>query len=244
MCNDIKKFVTYSESINKCVTIANNNKLKIRGTGNVKIRVKSEGKIIPFIIHDVNYTPELCTNLLSVRKLVKSGYEIMFKNNICYLKYKSEPFFEMAKIKDDMYRINIEDNSEKVCLAREVDLSFNWHRKLGHPGFQSMSFLKDILPNFQIPKGKCEICIKAKHSKRPFKSSGRHSDKPLQLVHMDVCGPLPEKSLGGHLYFVTFIDDYSKKIFLYTLQGKYEVFEKFREFKAQTENQTGEQLKP
>ena len=50
---------------------------------------------------------------------------------------------------------------------------------------------------------------------------------PLELVHSDVCSPMPTKSLGGSSYFVTFIDDSTRKVWLYGLQSKDQVFSTF-----------------
>lgn len=58
-----------------------------------------------------------------------------------------------------------------------------------------------------------------------------------------MCGPLSVASYGGCTYFVTFIDDFSRKVFVYVLKSKSEVFGKFVEFKIYAENQTGKQIK-
>jgi hypothetical protein len=54
---------------------------------------------------------------------------------------------------------------------------------------------------------------------------------------------MPIKSLGGSLYYVIFIDDYSRKTWLYLLKTKDEVFNKFQEFKAKIENLTNKKIK-
>jgi hypothetical protein len=54
---------------------------------------------------------------------------------------------------------------------------------------------------------------------------------------------MPVKSLGGSIYYVTFIDDYSRKTWLYLLKSKDEVFSKFQEFKAEIENLTNKKIK-
>jgi len=51
------------------------------------------------------------------------------------------------------------------------------------------------------------------------------------------------KSLGGHLYYVTFIDDHSRKTWIYLLKSKDEVFDKFQELKAEVENLTERRIK-
>lgn len=65
----------------------------------------------------------------------------------------------------------------------------------------------------------------------------------LELVHTDLWGPSPVTSMGSARYFLSFIDDWSRKCFIYILKTKDEVYEKFLEFKAMTERQTGRKLK-
>jgi hypothetical protein len=51
-----------------------------------------------------------------------------------------------------------------------------------------------------------------------------------------VFGPVPIPSLGNSMYYVSFIDDFSRYTWIYFLRNKYEVFDKFKEFKALVEN--------
>ena len=65
----------------------------------------------------------------------------------------------------------------------------------------------------------------------------------LDLVHSDVCGPISSVSLGGCEYYVKFIDDHSRKTWIYFLKTKSEVFKRFQEFKALVKNQIGKRIK-
>ena len=56
---------------------------------------------------------------------------------------------------------------------------------------------------------------------------------------MCICGPMQEPSLGGSIYFLTFIDDFSRKTWVYFLKYKFETFSKFKKFKGFVENQSG-----
>ena len=67
--------------------------------------------------------------------------------------------------------------------------------------------------------------------------------KLLEAVYTDVCGPFEIESLGGNRYFVTFIDDYSRKLWIYLLKRKSEVFDVFKNFKVLAERQSDEKLK-
>ena len=64
-----------------------------------------------------------------------------------------------------------------------------------------------------------------------------------KIIHSDVCGPFIEIARGGFVYFITFIDDLSRYGHLFFMKHKNESFEKFKEFKAQIENQTGKSIK-
>jgi hypothetical protein len=87
-------------------------------------------------------------------------------------------------------------------------------------------------------EGVCKGCALGKNVKKPFLSSNNRSKEILDLIHLDVYGPMRFKYLGGSLYYVIFIDDYSRKTWLYILKKKDEVFNKFQEFKAEIENLT------
>ena len=65
----------------------------------------------------------------------------------------------------------------------------------------------------------------------------------LELIHSDVSGPIPSTTLSGYEYYVTFIDDYSRKTWIYFLKNKSEVFGKFKEFKALIENHNEKKIK-
>jgi hypothetical protein len=92
-------------------------------------------------------------------------------------------------------------------------------------------------------EGICKGCALGKNIKKPFPSNNNRSKEILDLIHSDVCGSMPVKSLGGSFYYVIFIDDYSRKTWLYLLNTKDEVFNKFQEFKAKIENLTNKKIK-
>jgi transposase InsO family protein len=65
----------------------------------------------------------------------------------------------------------------------------------------------------------------------------------MEIIHLDVCGQMTVPSLGNFLYYVTFIDDFSCKTWIYFLKAKDEVFNKFQEFKALVENLSERKIK-
>ena len=55
----------------------------------------------------------------------------------------------------------------------------------------------------------CEGCLLGKMPQHPFPIQHSKCQNPLQLVHNDICGPSPTKSITGSHYFISFVDDYS-----------------------------------
>ena len=84
---------------------------------------------------------------------------------------------------------------------------------------------------------------KKKNTKKTFPSSKRKAKGILEIIHFDVCSLMSSSSLSGYVYHVSFIDDFSRKIWIYLLKNKYEVFSKFKEFKALIENHIGKKIK-
>jgi len=79
--------------------------------------------------------------------------------------------------------------------------------------------------------------------KNPFPSSDNKAKGILDIIHSDVCGPMATTSLSGYVYYVSFIDDYSRKSWVDFLKSKDEVFGKFKEFKALIENHFEKKIK-
>jgi hypothetical protein len=92
------------------------------------------------------------------------------------------------------------------------------------------------LPLVSCKDGVCAGCVLDKHHRDSFdKRASWHALGPLQLVHSDLCGPLSSPSFSGCKYFLTFIDDFSRRTWVYFLKFKSEVFDKFLAYKALVE---------
>ena len=80
------------------------------------------------------------------------------------------------------------------------------------------------------------------HLSHPSLKEVRSTEK-LQLVYTDVCGPMQTHSFGGSRYFITFTDDYSRFSRSYFMKHKAEALDKFKEFKALAEKESGMTIK-
>jgi hypothetical protein len=82
----------------------------------------------------------------------------------------------------------------------------------------------------------CKGCTLGKYTKTAFPSSDSRAAGILDLIHSDVCGPMSSTSLTRSLYYVVFIDDFSRKSWIFFMKTKGQVFSRFQEFKALVEN--------
>jgi transposase InsO family protein len=92
----------------------------------------------------------------------------------------------------------------------------------------------------------CKGCVLGKYVREPFPKSDSRSKGILDLIHTDICDPMSSLSIGGNFrYYITFIDDFPRKTWIYFLTGKTseEVVKKFLEFKALVETRTGKRIK-
>ena len=86
----------------------------------------------------------------------------------------------------------------------------------------------------------CEDCVNGKLTCAAHTTPAARAPRPLYRVFSDVHGPLPVHSCCGHMYWVTFIDNYSQFPAVYFITKKSNVFAAFRKYKAWAENLTGE----
>ncbi|GFW68358.1 retrovirus-related Pol polyprotein from transposon TNT 1-94 [Trichonephila clavipes] len=85
-------------------------------------------------------------------------------------------------------------------------------------------------------KTHCIPCKLAKSKRVSFKKTGAvRSKRPLELLHMDLCGPMPTESQGSNKYFLSIIDDYSRKVTVFPIRNKSDVFHTFIRFQKRAE---------
>jgi hypothetical protein len=89
----------------------------------------------------------------------------------------------------------------------------------------------------------CEHCQYNKQVANPHPTSVLRESSLLDLVHSDICGPMPHQSLCGASYFLTFIDDATRKVWAYPTRTKDRVFTIFKDWLAMVENQMDRKLK-
>ena len=154
--------------------------------------------------------------------------------------YSTERMVKLSVVTNDQLNVINKD----VSFAYVVDSVSLWHNRLAHIGISTMKrMIKYDLISCNINKfKKCELCVKSKMIKKPFKSVERNTNL-LDLIHSDICELNGMLTKGGNRYFITFIDDSSRYTYVYLLKHKDEAFNTFKIYKAEVENQLGKKIK-
>jgi hypothetical protein len=102
------------------------------------------------------------------------------------------------------------------------------------------------LPKFgteEVMSKVCEACQLGKQARHPFPAQTIHvSSKPLEMIHLDLW-TTKTKSIGGCKYYMNFINDHTRKVWVYFMKHKGEVFQHFLNFKAIVEKEKGVNIK-
>ena len=219
--------------------------LAIKGKGNISFQFPNN---VRKDVHDILHVQGLAKNLLSVSKMTDQGYEVSFKADTCLMKRDNTVIKGVRS--GSLYKLLGTSVEKKTSLISEERLTMNkadlWHQRFGHLGISGLRKLQidDMVTHLDLGKHTelefCEGCVYGKQHRDAFPTKGAtRATKLLELIHSDVNGFMRTTSHGGAKYFVTFIDDFSRKTFVYFMQQKSEVFSKFKIFKALVEKQTG-----
>ena len=235
------------------VILGDGHKLTAAAQGTVKLTMKSgHHGTRKCTLHDVLYIPELSYNLLSVSKAVDRGNSVKFEESSCIIRGSNHKLITVAEKIGGLYQVDtvpVYINSA-TTTCQETTKEDIWHRRFGHLNIRSLQKLArdSLVDDFDFASSSdiqfCESCLEGKQHRSSFPAqSETRAKEPLELVHSDICGKVNSRSLSGAEYFMTFIDDCTRYVWIYLLKHKSEAFEKFREWKASVELETGRKLK-
>eukprot|EP00253_Pinus_taeda_P009201 PITA_09201 len=243
MIGNIALFSKLGQNVKSQVTLGTDSKIYVMGKGEVKIFTKKGEKKT---IVDVYYVPGMKCNLLSIGQLVQKGYNVFFVNDECTIMDRAPSKRCIAEVKMTRNRmfpltikIDLKNKEVIAAMSQEAfqsvpkDENWLWHLRFGHLNSAGLNLLSRKrmvrgLPLIEKRDSLCEGCILGKQHRESFPSRKSIRVKAtLEIVDSDLCGPMQTPSLAGNQYFLTFIDDFTRKTSVCFMKNKSEVFEKF-----------------
>ncbi|GKB83434.1 retrovirus-related pol polyprotein from transposon TNT 1-94 [Tanacetum coccineum] len=189
-------------------------------------------EIILFIIDSgcskyMTRNPKLLSNFME--KFL--DLEVAFRKSTCYIRNLKGNDLLTCSHGPYLYSITLQDTSTTNLIFLMSKASSSqarlWHRHLSHLNFDTINLLLKIdiltgLPKLKFVKDHlCSSCELGKSKRKSFKTKTTPSSKRrLQILHMDLCGPMRVKSLNGKKFVLVIVDDYSRYTWTHFLRSK------------------------
>ncbi|GJT10475.1 retrovirus-related pol polyprotein from transposon TNT 1-94 [Tanacetum coccineum] len=192
-------------------------------------------------INMVYYVKCLNHNLFSVGQFGDADFEVAFWKSTCFVRDLQGNDLLTGNRGSDLYTIFIQEttSSTPICFMAKASptQAWLWHRRLSHLNFDYINLLskKDVvigLPKLKYVKDQlCSSCEVSKAKRSSFKTKAVPSSKGrLNLLHMDLCGPMRVASINGKKYILVIVDDYSRYTWTLFLRSKDETPEVLKDF--------------
>ncbi|XP_074315402.1 uncharacterized protein LOC141651597 [Silene latifolia] len=212
------------------VTFGDNNKGKVVGIGKIGISPSHA-------ISEVYLVEGLKHNLLSISQLCDKGNKVVFHSYGCrFIIEGTNNVILEGQRKRNVYMIDLNAISTNsfTCMKATLDDPCLWHKRFAHISSTILNKLKrwdlvEGLPTIKFDQESlCDSCARCKHVRSSFKPKRVIStNNLLELVHMDLCGPMKVRSRGGSRYVFVLVDDYSRYVWPIFLSSKDETFDEF-----------------
>lgn len=253
MANNKDYFDELSSINGKNISVAKKNeRISVHQQGDILVKTFQSGDTSIKTMKDVLYSNDLKCNLMSIRRLTRNGYKVVFENDDATV-MKNDAIIFIARAKPNgLYEVELQiEHSIFAGIAGEKNVNRItqdlWHFRLGHV---NVCDLKKMIHNKMVngidaidvctDDKFCEPCVLGKHSRLPYnKKHIKRSKRILELIHSDVCGPLSTTAIDGSDFFVSFVDDYSRASMIYCIKHKSDVKDKFVEFVEMAEAKHG-----
>ncbi|GKE11272.1 retrovirus-related pol polyprotein from transposon TNT 1-94 [Tanacetum coccineum] len=211
-------------------------------TGNLTLLCNFVEKYLGNItINRVYYVEGLNHNLFSVGQFCDADLEVAFRKSTCFVRDLQGNDLLTGNRGSDLYTISLQEttSSTLICLMAKASptQAWLWHQRLSHLNFDYINLLskKDVvigLPKLKYVKDQlCSSCEVSKAKRSSFKTKAVPSSKGrLNLLHMDLCGPMRVASINGKKYILVIVDDYSRYTWTLFLRSKDETPEVLKDF--------------
>jgi len=232
------------------VALADERSLTATTSGVATLTVDGPAGPFQLTLSDVLVVPGLTVPLLSVRQASGHGFSVEFHQRSFNIKRNGE-VCAIGRVAGRLYTIGMPVTTGAAETATAVVHTSTWHRRLGHLAPTSLARMATAVTGMEVTQHgvnllqavPCPPCITGKITRAPFHDSTSVTTAPLQLVHVDVDGPMPVHSAGGAEYLGSLVDDFTRFKAVVPLTTKGQVKEAIIEVVNLSENQTGDRIK-
>jgi transposase InsO family protein len=248
MTGEKRMFSSYkkNEDPQRAITFGDGNQGLVKGLG--KIAISPDHFISNvFLVDSLDY------NLLSVSQLCKMGYNYLFTDVGVTVFRKSDDSIVFKRVLDgQLYLVDFNDNQAELdtCLIAKINMGWLWHRRLTHVGMKNLHKLlkgEHILGLTNVHFEEDMICSACQVGKQVGVHHPHNNimttNRPLELLHMDLFGSIAYISIGVSKYCLVIMDEYSRFTWVFFLQEKSQTQETLNRFLRRAQNEFGLRIK-
>ena len=214
------------------IQLADGTKTKntVQAQGNAEVIFEdTRGNKQKVLLKNALFVPSFQQNIFSIPAATNEGATVNFYNNAGILQF-GDSSFHIKKTKN-LYYIN---NVVKSCVEQTKTLQ-DWHNILGHCNVRDILKLQDHVDGMKIIGTKteqlnCETCLLGKMNNVRNKQPDVRAKAPLDLIHLDLAGPIEPIAKNGFKFALICVDDYSNLVCVYFLKHKSDTMHAFRKF--------------
>ncbi|KAM1980963.1 hypothetical protein ACFX15_037518 [Malus domestica] len=234
------------------VFVGEGTKVAVESVGIVKL-VLCFGFVLE--LKDVLYVPKMRRNLISASKIVKDRFSFLGDDECLKIFKKNchNTILGTALLSDNLWNLNcpvkalnhtIFSISAKRMIGQDTSYIL-WHKRLGHISKERLIKLSktELIPKLDLSTAtECVDCLKGKMTNFR-KTDAKRSQGLLEIIHTDICGPFPVKTICGNKYFINFIDDFSRLGYTFLISEKADALKCFIIYKTKVEKQLGKVIR-
>ena len=201
--------------------------------GSINLRCKLEDtEATHVVLSEVLYVPNLKRKLISVSELCKKGVTVqMDKNKLTILDQHGAAIMLGRLNGFGLYEL-VEE-----AIVNNVDTLKIWHERLGHLSKENLIKTSKLVEDMQIGRAEdelnCDACAQGKMARKKFSKDAKKIPLPANLgdrIHTDICGQITPDTWSGNKYFVSFIDEATRKSWIYMMSTRDQVLDRYKEF--------------
>ncbi|XP_060974085.1 uncharacterized protein LOC133039254 [Cannabis sativa] len=206
MTGNKKLLVNFKDEKGGSATFGDGNKGQIAGRGDVNVNGAAH-------LTNVLYVRGLKANLISIGQLCDDNLSVSFTKTQCLVSSDGCVVLTGNRTVDQCYAMC----NTIVCNRTFLDKPDLWHYRLGHLNYRDLRRLVKLqavkgIPDMKVSKERvCGPCQLGKQHKASHPTINRLlTSRVLELMHVDLMGPMQNESISGKRYVMVLVDDYSR----------------------------------
>jgi hypothetical protein len=226
------------------VCTADGSTISALGRGDIKVNLLLSNTYTTITLKNTLYTPKMALTLISAHQITAARFTVQFENDACKILSPAPKQKLIALIAQVNGLYAIPTQTEESTHVAKLTIN-GLHQALGHvaQGAVQYAVKQGLIEGVELNSAStpefCDACMKAKATCQPFPEEMTNCARTHgELVHTDLWGPTQTESVAGHLYYISFTNDFSREMKVCFLKLKSEALSALKDYETEMRQQT------